>query len=381
MRKAIAILSAAFGLLAPDLSALAPQSPALPAGNAASKIQTFRTPVDIKKPSTSILQAVHALHLPPHARVARLRFAGPGGVAEYAVRPGESLETAQFNQRAQFRKMGRSLQPLTHLDVISQSDSELAARKSVQAAMGTLAVALPSYTLAAPRVESLPKRPSATSSNATVMATYPNDWPLYFPTEWEVEAAQISFCNSVVNGTCSGGTTRRDSINTLMSWGGLSHSTSKWPDSDWGLESNLSFFYDNPLIFCPPGATSCYDTDQKRWLSDQNHSWTTSIPAVARPYFDDNRAFDAVNRLAMGFGIGYPNNVGGPDGYTFQFVIVQDRPTAALQSTADRVGASFKIVSNDCNDLHREPSSDCMNLNEGRAFAPYPTKIATVVER
>jgi len=145
-----------------------------------------------------------------------------------------------------------------------------------------------------------------------------------------------------------------------------SHSDLALFGDDFGYEHNLSTYnYNLPgppehRPSCPRGAYSNFWAgwaDGYKWNSVRA-GW--NYPAESAPYWDWNDATDSCQKLDFTIGIGYPPRLEPTIEY-FHWI-------AAPAGTEDssEFDLSAQKLSNDCNDLGREPNSWCMGLEFNR---------------
>jgi hypothetical protein len=178
-------------------------------------------------------------------------------------------------------------------------------------------------------------------------------------------------------------------IITWSEWGrGTSGRAAALNPDDRGLEMEISLWNSGNTgtrPFCLPA-----DANNRFWfgaLPGQPAivSWTLSTPSLSLDpefwgaYVDSATYFDSCERQALGIGIGYPqdppdwNNDGG-----FKTTIYGNPGTEVGGSP---FSAGYQSVSNDCNDLGEEPSTDCMGLNENAAMPNGWSKNSPTVSR
>jgi hypothetical protein len=291
------------------------------------------------------------------ADLVRVRYAGETGVAEMQVPMGASASQVEAEAMALFQRIDAPVAPL--------AGGEIIASRKVTAddltALGSLPV-----VESATRPEALEQASDIRALN-NVAAAAPlagNDWASWFPSDWDVEAYNFLRCTQIVGGKCVA-TTRLAAMDQSFAWKS-GNTPSAWPDADWGLEIGLSLYSD---VACTSPAFS-----PGWWANAETYAWATSVPAVAEPYLDDDREFDACGRLSQEFGIGHPEKM-PTSGGTYQFSISTPNRGYAVSSS---FGASMQVVSNDCNNTGSSASSWCMGLNTDRVF-PYGQQSVVLV--
>lgn len=192
-------------------------------------------------------------------------------------------------------------------------------------------------------------------ADAGMTAAAENVFEQYFPKTWKGEANNAYRCTSYayVGGPCHA-TTPLSEMQQL-----ISNDNHRWPQSDWGLEVSLDLY--NSAVCSGGTANDVYQPGW--WAAPQTYQWVTNIPRYARPYLGDNRLFDDCTRLTQSFGIGWPWSL--ISGYEYSFFIATRNPNKVASS---RFGAGFQAVSNDCDDIGRDPHTDCMGQNTSRVW-------------
>lgn len=139
---------------------------------------------------------------------------------------------------------------------------------------------------------------------------------------------------------------------------------------DFGYEHNMSLYNENDISgwtrpFCNPfdwddpydNFWAAWDQSSFKWNAVR---WGSNVPGEAAPYFDWDDATDSCQKLDFSIGIGYPKRLQPQLGYS-AWIHAQRG-----EQSSSPYDLSAQKLSNDCNDLFRDPGSSCMGLNFNR---------------